>query len=109
MMIHLTNLTLSSSKQYHTDLKSSKSLHEHDTRVINEGQISPLFLGFPGQIKQQYSQNPKKLTKEMTPDDKSHKQGAPKTQPQTKKKSFMGRRKPVLTRSAVSISFLLFF
>lgn len=98
-MINLTNLTLmSSSKPYHTDLTTSKSLHDN-----SGGHISPVYLGFAGQNQQQ-SHNPTQHTKEMIPDDKSHKQGIPKTQPPHKKKSFMGRRKPLLTRSAVSCS-----
>ncbi|KAL5290937.1 PLEKHG5 family protein [Megaselia abdita] len=98
---------------YHTDLTSSKSLHEHD----NGGHISPVFLGFTRQEQQSQPQPPSpsqsqshnpnqhnQQPKEMIPDDKSPKQGIPKKQPEHKKKSFMGRRKPLLTRSAVPSS-----
>lgn len=90
---------MSPSKPYHTDLKSSKSLHEHDNSA---GILSSVFLGFALQNQQQ-SQNPHQHAKEMMADDKSPKQGLPKNQPAHKKKSFMGRRKPLLTRSAVSV------
>lgn len=100
-MINLTNITLmSSTKPYRSDLPSSKSLHEHDS---NEGHIIPGFLGFPGQLSHNPNQHSRQ-SKEMTlADDKSLKQGLPKNEPHHKKKSFMGRRKPLLTRSAVSV------
>lgn len=122
-----------SSKPYHSDLTSSKSLHDNDDERSSD-HINTIFVGFGfGRQQQPQQQTPQSLPqKDQRPNQQQKEmilfdeknlnlnksvaipQGIPKNQhstsqdvsvkqPHQKKKSFMARRKPLLTRSAVSV------